>query len=358
MIKNIIIGAGFSAAISKILTGNKTKIIGSLNHQNLKDQNYFRRKTVEINKLMSKKAFSYGTLKFNLKNGKMHDRLTLGGNANIWGGMIDAKKIPERHLRFFKKNNINFEKLSFRKTGTISNNKNIMQIQSREGLILKTEHLPIKIKNGYILNFFTKKKKLFINIKNSKKSKLQTLQVKKLFLCVGSVQLLDLLYRSNLLKENDIIEFSELYDHFKWRFTFSGYEKNITTVRYHFCRALGHFFGIQYFARYLKLFSFVPLCVDQKFYSKKNSYKLTINNGTVTEIKNQKFETKKFGNSIKYFNMKINNIEINKYLNKINSNIIGFGMSFINKKGPGPISNDILMDIVKKLRKIKFKIKY
>jgi|TARA_B100001079_G_scaffold271211_1_gene287868 hypothetical protein len=358
MIKNIIIGAGFSAAISKIFTGNKTKIIGSLNHQNLKDQNYFRRKTVEVNKLMSKKAFSYGTLKFNLKNGKMHDRLTSGGNANIWGGNIDVKKIPKRLLGFLKKHNINFEKLSFRKTGTISNNKNIMQIQSREGLILKTEHLSIKIKNGYIINFFTKKKKLFINIKNSKKSKLQTLQVKKLFLCVGSVQLLDLLYRSNLLKENDIIEFSEFSHHFKWRFIFSVFGKNITTVRYHFCRALGHFFGIQYFARYLKLFSFVPLCVDQKFYLKKNSYKLTINNGTVTEIENQKFGKKKFGNSIHYCNMKINNIEINKYLNKINSDIIGFGMSFINQKKPGPISNEILLDIEKKLRKIKFKIKY
>ncbi len=156
MIKKIIIGAGFSAAISKILTGNKTKVIGSLNHQNLRDQNYFRRRNIEVNKLMSKKAYSYGTLKFDLKNGKMHDRLALGGNANIWGGMIDVKKIPKRLLKFLKKNNINFKKLSFKKTGTVSNNKNIMQIQSREGLILKTEHLPIKIKNGYMFNFFYK----------------------------------------------------------------------------------------------------------------------------------------------------------------------------------------------------------
>ena len=124
MIKKIIIGAGFSAAVSKILTGNKTKVIGSLNQHNLKDQNYFRRKTVEVNKLMSKKAYSYGTLKFDLKNGKMHDRLTLGGNANIWGGMIDVRKIPNRLLKFLKKNKINFEKLSFKKTGTISSNKN------------------------------------------------------------------------------------------------------------------------------------------------------------------------------------------------------------------------------------------
>jgi hypothetical protein len=37
-----------------------------------------------------------------------------------------------------------------------------------------------------------------------------------------------------------------------------------------------------------------------------------INSGTLTEIENQKF-----GESIHYCNMKINNIEINKYLNKI-----------------------------------------
>ena len=33
----------------------------------------------------------------------MHDRLTLGGNANIWGGNIDVTKIPKRLLGFLKK---------------------------------------------------------------------------------------------------------------------------------------------------------------------------------------------------------------------------------------------------------------
>ena len=51
MIKKIIIGAGFSAAVSKILTGNKTKVIGSLNHYNLKDQNYLVNLTYKKNYL-------------------------------------------------------------------------------------------------------------------------------------------------------------------------------------------------------------------------------------------------------------------------------------------------------------------
>ena len=45
--------------------------------------------------------------------------------------------------------------------------------------------------------------------------------------------------------------------------------------------------------------------------------------------------------------MKINGIKINKYLSKINSNIKGVGTSFINQKVPGPISNDIILNIKK-----------
>ena len=51
--------------------------------------------------------------------------------------------------------------------------------------------------------------------------------------------------------------------------------------------------------------------------------------------------------------MKINNVNIRKYLRKINPNIHGFGMSFVNQYEPGPISNDIINDIYKELSKLK-----
>ena len=51
--------------------------------------------------------------------------------------------------------------------------------------------------------------------------------------------------------------------------------------------------------------------------------------------------------------MKINNTKISDYLKKINNNIFGFGMSFVSQSRPGPISNDIILDIFKKLEKNK-----
>ncbi len=350
-------GAGFSASMLKILTGDRTKIIGSFNHNNLEAQKYLRRKNLECNKLMSKKTYSYGSLQYDLRNAKFHDRLSLGGNSNIWGGKINIKKIPKKILKLFNKNNIKFEKLSFKNTGTISNNKNIYQIQTMDSKILKIENIPINIKNGHIISFFNKKKKLYVNIKFSKK-KIKTIFLNKLFLCIGSVQLLDLLYRSNYIKDGDTIEFSEFSHKFKWKSIFSFYDKKATVVRYHFCRALGHYFGIQFFAKYLKALRFIPICIDQNFYNKKNNYKLLIKNGKVIDAKNQNTNNLFFGSSIHYCNMRINKIDINKYLSKINPNILGIGMSFINQKNPGPISNDILIDTLNKIKKSKIKINY
>ncbi len=108
MIKNLVIGAGFAAIFTKILLGKSSKIIGSFDHQILKHNNFLRRKSVEVNKLFSKKALSYGTLKFNLGSGKFHDRLILGGNSNIWGGHINVKNIPNKIIKLLKVYNIIF----------------------------------------------------------------------------------------------------------------------------------------------------------------------------------------------------------------------------------------------------------
>ena len=346
MNKNIIIGAAFSAAITKILIENNTTVIGSKSHLVTKD--FSRRKSIECNKILSKKAFSYGSLKFDLKNGVFQDRVILGGNSNIWGGKLNLKNIPLNLIKKLKQKNIHFQKLSYEKTGTISNNKNIVQLQSTRGKILKSQDLPIKIQDGHLINFFIKKNKIFLLIKLQK---LKKIEAKNLFLCVGDIQLLDLLYRSGFLKENDIIEFSEFQSNFRLRSIFSSFKKNITTVRFHFCRALGHYLGVQYFSKLLKLLKIIPLCLDQNFYKKKFNYKLKISNGFVVEKdSNKQFF---FGKSSHYCFMRINGVEINKYLSKIHPNIIGIGMSFVKQKEPGPISNDIILDINKKILRKK-----
>jgi len=58
---------------------------------------------------------------------------------------------------------------------------------------------------------------------------------------------------------------------------------------------------------------------------------------------------KKFRTSIHYCNLKINGKKNDSILKKINRNIIGFGMPFVEQKVLGPISNDILVNIHKKL---------
>ena len=48
--------------------------------------------------------------------------------------------------------------------------------------------------------------------------------------------------------------------------------------------------------------------------------------------------------------MRINKINVNKFLKRIDKNLIGIGMPFINQNLPGPISNEIILDMLKKLK--------
>ena len=347
MIKNLIVGSGFSAAITKIFLGKNSKVIGFKNKSLFRNQNFFRRKSLDINKLFSKKIISYGSLKFKLNKGKLHDRLILGGNTTIWGGHINLKKLTKKIFNFLKKKTI-FVKLKYNKTGTIANDENIYQLQTHSGNILNSNNILKQIEDGYILSFFIKKKKIYIKLINQKNNKINQIQVNKLFLCVGEIQFLDLLYRSQFIKDGDIIEYSEYYHKFKISTIFSKLLKgNVIVIRYKLSRAIGHFLGIQYFSKFLKLLNFIPLTIDQCFYKKKINYKLFLKNGNFIEKNNPRL-TENFGQSIHYCNLRINKIPINQIIKKIHPNIYGIGMSFIDQDIPGPISNDIILDSYKK----------
>ena len=350
--KKIIVGGGLSAVFTKIfIKSDDLKIISPRDRTGFNKKNLHRRKNFEKNKLFQKKSNSYGSLKFSIANTIFHDRLILGGNSNIWGGNFDIRKIPKSILNYLLKKGIFFTDLSFKHTGTLSNSKNIKQMYSLKDEIFDAKNLLLKTKNSYLKKFYITKKKIFLQTENSLNEN-NTFLAEKLFICVGSIQLLDLLYRSKLLKENDVIEFSEYSHKFKLKFFFTKIEKNAVIVRYKFSRAIGHFLGIQKFPFYLKIFNFIPLYIDQYFYYKKDKIKLKITNNIATEIKNLSV-VNKFGSSIHYCNMKINNLSIRNYLKKIHPNIYGFGMSFVNQKKPGPISNDILIDIIKNLKKYR-----
>jgi|TARA_B110000285_G_scaffold235009_1_gene314171 hypothetical protein len=351
-----IIGGGFSAAIANLYLDKVSKIISFNNNILFNKKEFIRRKSIECNKLFVKKSYSFGTLNFSLKNTILHDRMMLSGNSNIWGGKVDLTNINKKDRNFFKNKNMFFKKLSYKDTGTISNNNNIYQIQNSQNEILKFSDLPIKFNNGLLLDFFCKKKKIFLRIHFEKNNKIKIVQVNKLVLCVGSVQLLDLLYRSKLIKHGDMIEFSEFKHVFKFKSIFSKFEKKAIIVRYHISRALGHYYGIQFYSSMLKIFKFLPFCIDQIFYYKKSKVKLKLDRKTVVEKSLYKKKEMKFGESIHYCNLKINNVDINNFLGKINPNIVGLGMSFINQKKPGPISNEIMSDAKIKCKKLTIQV--
>ena len=74
----------------------------------------------------------------------------------------------------------------------------------------------------------------------------------------------------------------------------------------------------------------------------KSSHGIIINNYS----KNNEI----FGKSTHFCHLKINKIDINKFLSKISPGLKGIGMAFINQKAPGPISNDIILDSFKKIK--------
>ena len=347
MIKKLIVGSGFSASIANLLLGKQTKIFSINDHKNLNSEGFFRRKNLNCNKFFSKKSFSIGSTEFILKRSNLHDRPIFGGNSYIWGGHINTKKLSKKLLKLLNRRKIFVKKLSYSTTGTTSSNKYIAQLQNTSAKIFRSSDILPKVQNAIILDFSIIKKEIFVNVLFLNNLKKKKIKVKKLFLCVGTIQLIDLLFRSKLLKENDEIEFTEFDHKFIFKFKNSKFIKNATTIRYSFSRAIGHLLGIQSFAKFLKFFNFVPIYIDQIFYNTKSKMKLILKGNIFIEKNNNNLS--KFGSSIHYCNMKINGIPMNKFLSKINKNLIGIGMPFISQKIPGPISNDILLDIEKKI---------
>ena len=64
MTKNIVIGTGFSAAITNLFLGKNSKVIGLTKLNGINNTLFFRRSLLDTNKLFSRKVKSYGSLVF------------------------------------------------------------------------------------------------------------------------------------------------------------------------------------------------------------------------------------------------------------------------------------------------------
>lgn len=338
----IIIGSGFSSfVIAQKIKRFKPIIIS----QNSIDNRtvFLRRKNLLINKLLGKRSLSFGNFKYIFNNNtKLHDRLSFGGNTNVWGGFIDIESLKESFVNDFTKLGINFTKLDQNTNGYKSNVDTIRQLRNGRNKILDASDFISQNINGFVNTISVKDENITVNYldNNNKNCSMIT---KKLFLGIGFSQLIDLLFRSKLLNKNVNIKLNEFAHQFIINFdkkNFKGLNEDRISIKYDLLRAIKHYLGYQYSLDKLKLF--IPIFVDQNFYYKKKIISLDLN---LSENLIHQIEGFEFGNSIHYCNLTIDDEKIEKYINNISPNIIGVSVPFINQKKPGPISNDIVNNI-------------
>lgn len=348
MDKDIIVGTGFSGMVAHLILGDLAQVFGS--DQKIKPEH--RNKGFLYNKLLGLRARSYTKLVNGLANIRIHDRLIQGGNGTIWGGFFNADAVPHDQLCLLKNSNISLVPLSSEGTGSSSPNEGICQLHFSNGGTLNPALVIQNINPAYLESFkILSDGSIKLKFQKSSTSFQDVLEIctrSRLILAVGVVQLIDLLYRSSYLNEGDVLELSE----FKYaiRFTFKGFKpgKDAQIIKINILRGILHHLGIQYYPRIISLIDrFIPFVFEQAFYYQKLARMFTIESGKLVAI--GEGGDSKFGSSIHYCNLKINGISVNDYLGDISPSIVGLGMAFIGQSIPGPISNDILVDAIKKI---------
>jgi hypothetical protein len=353
--KIIIVGSGFSAHIlSKILKKKNYIITTDSKYINFLPK---RKNLTKHLKLFAKKYNSHGTYKYILKKSILHDTLLHGGNTNFWGGICNVSKILKYSDLF--KHNFFFKKISRKDTGSFSTNKHLFQMQligSNNGNIFNCSDYFANLIRGHLVSFNIVKKDLIcLKIKNAK---IKNYFCKKLILAVNATQLIDILINSNIVKNRDEISLTE--HKFNTKITlFNNIKKNkkiYLILSYSLSGIIKHALGIQKnFSRSLfRFFNLFPIFYHQIFYKKKimATYRVEKEKLIINEISEK--TDNGFGKSIHYFNMKINNINLEKILKKISKNIYGISSPFIINKFPGPISNNLIekvFEVSKKLSK-------
>mgnify|MGYP001167863335 CR=1 FL=1 len=268
-----------------------------------------------------------------LKSKNFYENDTLGGNTNIWGGYINLR----RHKLFLKNNKYKklFNKNIFKVNRIFSNNIKfentycLMNINNKVFRINR-KHFGNKIYDEKIKKIEIKKKNIEV-ISNNRR-----LQVKKLILCIGNLSLLRLLYQSNWLKNKDIISFDD--GDCNYVFSFSANNNK------------------DYFIP-------MPLSniAEKIIFKKSKSYKIIKNSIILQKFsgttKNYNFSCSEImkmdETKIRYFlsnhiaNLKINNIPVRKFIKSKSKKINVFCTGTVKKYLPGPIIQDLILDIIK-----------
>ena len=338
-----IIGSGFTGFILYQRLKKYNPYVISPNKFFIKDNYFLRNNDFEINKFFSEKAFSFNNQIFELHNIRLHDRLIFGGNSNIWGGFCNISHFNKKIFEFFKKRKIYLNNINFDLNGCSSNINTIKQFNDVNGNILRVRKNIKNYIDGFVTHFEEKGRIVKLKILKrdlNNKFFLVTKNFNKVFISVSIPQLISLLKNSNIIKNDDIISFSEFKYDYSLRFFCNYDKKKIVRIYYNFFGIIKHFFNLK-----LKFFlNFIPIYLVQNFYYKRNIAKIkNIKDNIFKEI----YSRKNFGKSIHVNDLKINNSKLSKILDK---KVKIFGPAGLKQKKPGPISNDIVSDIMNRIK--------
>lgn len=257
----------------------------------------------------------------------------IGGNSNIWGGYINY----ERHRKYLKQKNYKkiFKKKLFKikrifKEKSIFSNTYSVLDNNDKIFRIKKAHFKSNIITGKIDKIILEKK--FIKLKSSKK----LFYTKKLILCVGNLNLIKLLFNSNIIGPDDKVSFDDGNCNYIMNMLINQ-NKN-----YYIPMPINKIIEKIFFKKSKTYPLISSSIVLQKFSKQFKKYNFKCKD----VLSNEKFKLRYFlSNHI--VNLKINNIPIRKFIKNKNKNISIFCSGTLKKYLPGPIVQDMIYDITK-----------
>lgn len=346
MIKNLIIGGGFSAHIFSELLKKDNKEITILTPKGkiVEHNDIKKNKLFEVNKILSSKAFSFLTTKYEKRREIfLHDRVSLGGNSTIWGGVINIEKLPKKFINFLENIKINLVKLSYEETFSKSNTDNLYQLRNFKNKIYDSKDYVKTDIDGFATKIFFHKNKIEVEFYDLISNTTKRIFSEKVFLAISVIQLIEILIKSNIIKDNYFFELDEFKHNFKLSLhnkTHNYIDKRVI-IKYSLVGAIKHFLGYQgKLNSNFKYFNKIPLFIEQTYFSEKQTLLFNLQKNII------RFEKiNKFGDSIHYSDLKINKKKINDFLQSFSKNLFCISMPSVSQRKPGPISNDIIENI-------------
>ena len=338
MHKNCFVGAGLSASFAQLLYWRDGDfcLYPSTNLSPFA----IRRPQLEINKLLSTRAKSFGSNEYQLACATLHDRTTIGGNSEIWGGFFDTAQV--NHLDKLTEAGIHLIPLSFGETGSVSNISTLVQLQEKNGEIFNASNHIRPGSNKYLYSLHCQSGQITLKCVSTEKPDASEITVAgKVFICTGVVQTIDVLMRSKLINPGDELTLDE----FEYELAIGGEklllnERDASVITYTPGRAAAHLLGFQ---KASIASSINPFAVHQVFHARTKTLRMVAGDhvliGGPVVAADRKPTT--FGKSIHYCNLKINGESLVDIAARLSPNLHFVSMASVFQAKPGPISSDI-----------------